>query len=103
MRFASPIRTKFSGLLGRNDKIVFFLNYIQRVKNNYCKLTLTPGVHDTRFEITFVNNALGFDENLNNNFVIVQNNSNQLLSIANPNLLNLKIGHLIRYYWKTYF
>lgn len=60
------------------------------IKNNFYELTLSPGVYNNRFEITFLNNALGLGDNLSDNFVIVQNNSNQLLSISNPNLLDVK-------------
>ena len=65
-------------------------NNYYNIKNNYYELTLAPGVYNNRFEITFLNTTLGLDDNLSSNFVIVQNNSNQLLSIANPNLLDVK-------------
>jgi len=61
------------------------------IRENYHELNLAPGVYNDRFEITFKNaEALGLDDNLSNNFVIVQNNSNQLLSISNPNALDIK-------------
>lgn len=61
------------------------------IKGNYHELNLAPGVYNNRFEITFKNaDALGLEDNLSINFVIVQNNSNQLLSISNPNLLEIK-------------
>jgi len=60
------------------------------IRENYHELSLSPGVYNNRFEITFKNATLNVDENLSNNFVIVQNNPNQLLSISNPNALDMK-------------
>jgi len=60
------------------------------IKTTYYDLLLSPGVYNNRFEITFLDSQLGVDENTSNSFVIVQNNSNQLLSISNPNMLDVK-------------
>jgi hypothetical protein len=60
------------------------------IKNNYYDVVLAPGVYNNRFEITFLNNVLEIENNIADNFIIVQNNPNQLLTIANPNLLDVK-------------
>lgn len=60
------------------------------IKSNYYEVVLAPGVYNNRFEVTFQNNALGLETNVADNFIIVQNNPNQLLTIANPNLLDVK-------------
>ena len=60
------------------------------IKGQYHEISLSPGVYNNRFEITFKNATLNVDENLSSNFVIVQNNPNQLLSISNPNALDIK-------------
>ena len=54
------------------------------------EVTLSSGVYNSRFELTFKDDALSISSNVKDNFIIVQNNSNQLLSISNPNLLELK-------------
>ncbi len=60
------------------------------IKTTYYDLLLSPGVYNNRFEITFLNSQLEIDENISDNFIIAQNNSNQLLSISNPNMLDIK-------------
>lgn len=64
------------------------------IKNGFFEITLSEGMHTNRFEITFLNTALSADVNTINNFIIVQNNNNQLLSVANPNSLDLKSAYL---------
>ena len=54
------------------------------------EVTLSSGVYNSRFELTFKDSALGIASDVKDNFIIVQNNTNQLLSISNPNLLELK-------------
>ncbi|WP_395053717.1 T9SS type A sorting domain-containing protein [Flavobacterium sp.] len=54
------------------------------------EVTLSSGVYNSRFELTFKDSALGIPSDVKDNFIIVQNNTNQLLSISNPNLLELK-------------
>lgn len=51
---------------------------------------LVQGTVNDRYEITFTNQALGVDTNAVSNFVVVQNNVNQQLSISNPNKLDVK-------------
>ena len=54
------------------------------------EVSLSSGVYNSRFELTFKDDALSISSNVKDNFIIVQNNTNQLLSISNPNLLELK-------------
>lgn len=58
-------------------------------QNNY-EVTLPTGVYNDRFEITFKDNALVVDHPIKDNVIVVQNNANELLTITNPNLLNIK-------------
>ncbi len=60
------------------------------ITNAYYEVVLAPGTYNNRFEITFLNNTLDVDTNISTDFVIVQNNPNQQLSVANPNLLDVK-------------
>jgi hypothetical protein len=59
------------------------------ILNDFYQIALSPGVYANRFEITFKNDALGVDHTIKDNFAIVQNNSNQLLSISNPNTIDV--------------
>lgn len=60
------------------------------ILNNTFTITLPAGTYSNRFEITFQNSLLSTPTITKNDFVIVQNNNNQLLSISNPNLLDVK-------------
>lgn len=61
------------------------------IKNSFYEITLPTGVYSNRFQITFKDsNALAVNTSIKNSFSIVQNNSNQLLSIANPNNIDVK-------------
>lgn len=60
------------------------------IKNGAFEITLPQGVYDNRFEITFINNALGNNGNTVSGFEIVQNNASQTLTVSNPNALDLK-------------
>lgn len=53
-------------------------------------LTLPPGVHNNRFEITFQANTLSVPEDLNLIYAVFQNNESSLLTISNPKLMDLK-------------
>ena len=53
-------------------------------------VTLPTGIYNNRFEITFLSQALGVDNPIKNGFTIVQNNTNQMLTINNPNLTEVK-------------
>ncbi|WP_396147185.1 T9SS type A sorting domain-containing protein [Flavobacterium sp.] len=60
------------------------------IKNNFYEVVLAPGEHNNRFEITFTDQLLAVTENNIKDLAIVQNNTNQLLTISNPNDLDLK-------------
>ena len=60
------------------------------IKDNYYDVVLSPGETNNRFEITFVDQALQTQNNGIQSFSVVQNNNNQLLSVSNPNALDVK-------------
>lgn len=60
------------------------------IKNDFYEVLLPVGVYDNRFQITFKNTALAISNTIKNSFSIVQNNTNQLLSISNPNAIEVK-------------
>ena len=60
------------------------------IKNGTYEVTLSTGTFNDRFEITFLDSSLGTGGNIKNDLVIVQNNSNQMLTVSNPNLVDVK-------------
>lgn len=60
------------------------------IKNSEYELTLPAGINNSRFEVTFTNDALGLPPLSADTFDIVQNNDTQKVSIANPKMLELK-------------
>ncbi|MFM9825403.1 T9SS type A sorting domain-containing protein [Flavobacterium sp.] len=54
------------------------------IKNSFYELNLAAGTTNTRYEITFKNNTLGVDEITKNNFIMIQNNIEKILTIQNP-------------------
>jgi hypothetical protein len=54
------------------------------------EVTLSAGVFNNRFEITFVNSAFATSSSNMESLEIVQNNFNQMLSISNPNNLQFQ-------------
>jgi hypothetical protein len=60
------------------------------IKNDTYNVILPTGIYNNRFEITFKNDALSVSNPIKENVVVFQNNTNQLLTISNPNLLDLK-------------
>jgi hypothetical protein len=60
------------------------------IKNSYFETTLPAGIYTNRFEITFKNDALSASNPIKEDIVVFQNNTNQLLTVSNPNLLDLK-------------
>lgn len=60
------------------------------IKNAQYEFPIIAGATNNRYEITFKDNALANNTIIKNQFLIVQNNSNQLLSISNPNMLDIK-------------
>lgn len=67
-----------------------FDNSYHNLKIANYETSLSPGTYNNRFEITFQDAALGTIDTIKNNFVLVQNNSTQLLAISNPNLVDVK-------------
>ncbi len=65
-------------------------NSYHDIKNSEYQLTLPAGVNNTRYQITFVNGALGLPELNSGSFDVVQNNTSQMLTIGNPNSVGLK-------------
>lgn len=59
------------------------------IKNSYFESALPTGVYTNRFEITFKNDALAVPGNTTSTVMVVQNNTNQLLTILNPNLIDI--------------
>jgi hypothetical protein len=60
------------------------------IKNDFYEVLLPVGIYDNRFQITFKNTALAISNTIKDSFSIVQNNNNQLLSISNPNAIEVK-------------
>lgn len=60
------------------------------IKNGFFEISLPQGIYENRFEVTFLNTALSNDTIVKDNFIIVQNNNNQTLTINNPNDLDIK-------------
>ena len=65
------------------------------IKNSFYDLTLPGGVNNTRFEITFKNNAtLGVDETTRESFLVYQDNKAKNLMINNPLMMDLAACNL---------
>ena len=60
------------------------------IKNAEYEFVLPQGTYNNRFEITFKNDALSASNPIKEDVVVFQNNTNQLLTVSNPNLLDLK-------------
>lgn len=60
------------------------------IKNNDYEFNLPAGVVDTRYEITFVDTALGTDEVSADAFGVFQNNERQMLTVSNPHRKDIK-------------
>ena len=60
------------------------------IKNSEYEFSLPAGIYKNRFEITFKNTALSVSNPIKENVVAFQNNVRQLLTVSNPNLLDLK-------------
>lgn len=103
-RFPISFKNANSGVMTYTLKVNEFVNFdVQNVflydnltglyhdiKNNFYEVVLAPGTHNDRFEITFTDQLLSTIDNNIKNLAVVQNNSNQLLSVSNPNDLELK-------------
>lgn len=66
-------------------------NIYHDIKNSFADIKLPAGgTTANRFEVTFLDETLGNETIKSEQFMIVQNNENEMLSIRNPNLINLK-------------
>jgi hypothetical protein len=59
------------------------------IVNGSFNLTLPAGINKTQYEITFVNSSLANEDFITNDIKIFQNNTAQMLTIANPKLLDV--------------
>jgi hypothetical protein len=104
-RFPIGFKNSTTGLFTYTVKVNEFVNFnvdnvylfdnvtglYYDIKNDFHEVILPPGTHNNRFEITFKDSAaLGVINDIKDDFIIVQNNPNQLLSITNPNSLDVK-------------
>ena len=60
------------------------------LKDQAFDVVLPTGIYNNRFEITFLNPTQKGNNIVKNNFVIFENNENQMLTVSNPNLMNVK-------------
>lgn len=60
------------------------------IKNETYVVILPTGIYNDRFELTFKNDALSVSNPIIENIIVYQNNTNQLLNVSNPNLLDIK-------------
>jgi type IX secretion system substrate protein len=65
-------------------------NIYHDIRSNQYEMTLPAGVHNDRFEFTFVNGALNVAALHSDAFDVVQNNIAQMLIIANPKIMDVK-------------
>ncbi|NHM07316.1 T9SS type A sorting domain-containing protein [Flavobacterium sp. CYK-4] len=54
------------------------------IKNDFYELTLAAGTHETRYEITFLNNLLGASDSTMDSLFIFQENNQHKLIVNNP-------------------
>jgi hypothetical protein len=69
-------------------------NIYHNLKESDYYVTLSEGVYNNRFEITFKNAALNNEEILSNNLFVNQNNDNQVLMISNPKSIEINSATL---------
>jgi Secretion system C-terminal sorting domain len=65
-------------------------NSYHDIKNSTYEVVLSTGVYNNRFEITFKDANLSNQNNIKTDLVIFQNNTAQMLTVSNPNSLDLK-------------
>lgn len=87
---ASDIKIFVGGIINfdGSDEVYLFDNVTgiyYDIKNGFYETTLPVGDYSNRYEITFKDYALSSHNSIKNNFTILQNNNNQLLSVSNPN------------------
>jgi len=59
------------------------------IKNGSYLITIAPGTYTDRFKITFSDKTLGIKKEIKSNFIISQDNENQLLNVSNPNNITI--------------
>lgn len=68
-----------------------FDNSYHDIKNSTFEINLAPGTYTERFEITFEDHSLKSEnEAIQSEFIILQNNAEQILEINNPHIRTLK-------------
>lgn len=60
------------------------------LKQGDYEVSLTTGIYNNRFEITFKNEALSITNPIKENIIVVQNNASQQLVISNTTLMEIK-------------
>jgi hypothetical protein len=55
------------------------------IKNGTYQVAIASGVYADRFKIAFIDQTLGINKKTNSQFLIVQDNSNKVLKVSNPN------------------
>lgn len=60
------------------------------IKNATYQVTVAAGVYSDRFKITFTNQNLGINEEIKSQFLIFQDNLNEVLKASNPNNIDVK-------------
>jgi len=55
------------------------------IKNGTYEVEVAPGTYTERFKISFTNQTLGIDDQVRTNFLVYQDNKNQILKALNPN------------------
>lgn len=103
-RFLIGFKNATSGLFTFTIRVHEFINFdvndvflhdletglYHDIKNSAHELTLPSGVYNNRFEITFKNSNLSTNDDIKSNLMITQNNTNQMVTVHNPNLLEIK-------------
>ncbi|MBF4464284.1 T9SS type A sorting domain-containing protein [Flavobacterium sp. LC2016-12] len=60
------------------------------IKNEGYQVTVAPGIYSDRFKITFTSETLGVSEEAHKQFIIFQDNNNNVLKASNPNNIAIK-------------
>lgn len=54
------------------------------------EFTLQPGIHNNRYEVTFINETMNLPSLTDNDFQVVQNNESQTMTLHNPKSYDIK-------------
>ncbi|WP_264522347.1 T9SS type A sorting domain-containing protein [Flavobacterium sp. N1994] len=65
-------------------------NSYHNLKTDGYSVTLSTGVYNDRFQLTFKSEALSVIHPIKDNVIVFQDNANQQMVISNPNLLDIK-------------